>query len=323
MMGIGAHSPSCQHAAANGLDQIRHIRSKAVIEASMDKSPQFPFRHLPPELRLLIWQQYCPDLTGQPRVLDFHMSLTHFHDGLQWYPTGRMFNGIYQGRELAYNTREIRNMLAVHQESRAWALHAVPHSLSIYLYDGSDEVAIIRFNKARDVVLISEVTDSLYAKDLDNLDNVDRYKLWQDTASDSLLGFHDQVVNLAIQARDFWLTRGGVITIEPWVQVFSAIKTLFLASDYISQEEDWRWYTSESINQYMLEDPLNDLDPKHDNPCNVVCWPDLIRHPTFAEASIPRPFSDSARIVKVLKERNVDIWPMNFIKMGQQGFILG
>ncbi|KAK2591450.1 hypothetical protein QQS21_010859 [Conoideocrella luteorostrata] len=307
-----AHSASCQHAAANGLDQIRHVHSKAVavIDASMDKSRQFPFGRLPPELRLCVWQQYCPDLTGQPRVLDFRMSLGHFHDSLQRYPTGRMFTGIYRGPELAYNTREIRNVLAVHQESRAWALHAVPHSLGIYSRRHEhDKIAIIRFNKARDVILLSEVTKSLFVKDLDDLDDVEGYELWQDAASHSLPGFHDQVVNLAIQEHDFQF-------MEPWVQVFSAMKTLFIAVACRSGAEDLRWCASKHSNQYILEDPLNKLDPKHDDPYIVAYWPDLIRHPTFAEASIPRPLSDWERVLEDLKEGNVDLWPMVFIKTG-------
>lgn len=203
-------------------------------------------------------------------------------------------------------------MLAVNHELRAWALDTVPHSLGIHSHN-RDEVAVIRFNKERDVVLISDVTDSLHVQDLDNLDDVEGQKVWGNAASNSLPEFHDHVISIALRDRDCQFSYRGVTKMEPWLQHFSTIQTVFITSIYTQEIENLPWCAAGNMNQYTVYH----FDPFNGCPRHVAYWPDLVRHLDFAKASVPRPIADTAWVLPDLKrgDVDVDVWPMVLLEM--------
>ncbi|KAH7363212.1 hypothetical protein B0T11DRAFT_282264 [Plectosphaerella cucumerina] len=101
----------------------------------------FPqFMKLPVELRLRIWETYCPDLNSSRRVLEINISCSA-ESARSWFPT--------EGMTLSTMTKPSRTVLAVHKESRELALTWFPDTLPI-----CDPAGELRFNRTRDIVLI-------------------------------------------------------------------------------------------------------------------------------------------------------------------------
>lgn len=92
-----------------------------------DDEPQFfpQFMRFPPEIRLRVWQLFCPELTAGGRV----------------YEPQREFL-------LANQTASSRAVLATHRESRDFALTALPDVLTL-------PSGILRFHKEKDIILLS------------------------------------------------------------------------------------------------------------------------------------------------------------------------
>ncbi|KAH6689788.1 hypothetical protein F5X68DRAFT_260386 [Plectosphaerella plurivora] len=100
----------------------------------------FPqFMKLPIELRLRVWELFCPDLNNARRV--FEIRLQH-SAAITWFPT---HTGTLQTM-----TESSRAVLAVHQESRKLALTWFPDTLPI-----CDPAGEVRFNRERDIVQIT------------------------------------------------------------------------------------------------------------------------------------------------------------------------
>src|SRR5690606_35179534 len=70
----------------------------------------FPqFRSLPYELRLHIWQIFCPDITAKSRVYEFHGTIRHGR-----YQSEKLI--VEDGPFLEHHTRPVRTLLAIHRE---------------------------------------------------------------------------------------------------------------------------------------------------------------------------------------------------------------
>ncbi|KAK0737743.1 hypothetical protein B0T18DRAFT_420471 [Schizothecium vesticola] len=102
---------------------------------------EFPqFSRFPPELRRMIWEAYCPDLTSrQGRVYDIFSPTRHLE----------------QNVTLPQRTHEARTVLAVNQESRNWALKAFPDELAL----PSAPSNVLRFDKHKDIVIFNHPSE--------------------------------------------------------------------------------------------------------------------------------------------------------------------
>ncbi|KAI0427869.1 hypothetical protein F5Y09DRAFT_15348 [Xylaria sp. FL1042] len=96
----------------------------------------FPqFSHLPPELRIAIWEAVDPYLKSKARVLPLHV-VTKPPD-------------IWETATLAYQTARARQLLAACRESRSIALPYYPDVIRI-----REGLGDVRFNSANDVILL-------------------------------------------------------------------------------------------------------------------------------------------------------------------------
>ncbi|CAI4214052.1 unnamed protein product [Parascedosporium putredinis] len=101
-----------------------------------DTQEYFPnFGKLPPELRIRIWQFFCPDLQSRSFMFQF-MAVTSFEK-----------TEIWEHWTLERQTAAIRALLAVHGETRALALRRFPDPILI-----RNGTGLVRFNKNIDVV---------------------------------------------------------------------------------------------------------------------------------------------------------------------------
>lgn len=102
-----------------------------------DDSPYFPqFIQLPAELRAMIWNAFCPDLNGEPRVFEIMVISSHSSASLI--------------HRCPAQSASIRTVLAVHHESRGLALKTSPSQIVF-----QDEQALIPCNHLKDVVLLT------------------------------------------------------------------------------------------------------------------------------------------------------------------------
>ena len=131
-----------------------------------DEDTSFPwFSKLPPELRCVIWEMYCPELHLPVRLLDFEFAPKPEGTG----PQDNAPNYVpFPGPSLGSSTRRIRKLLAVHRESRALVMHALPDSLTFsYPADhfahrvgcGNQKLGTgtVRFHGERDVVMLDKM----------------------------------------------------------------------------------------------------------------------------------------------------------------------
>lgn len=158
------------------------------------------FGRLPLELRQVIWELFCPSLREQARVLDF-TTCDALPPRTLYSPTSGQLWTLRDGLTLQSSTQAMRTVLAVHRESRAFALRVVPDALQIHAGSGD---SLIRFNKEFDVILINGfrgvTPDDKY--ELPNLaDRVQNIAIaeWEDSDLMDPVGLHnlvEQFVNL-------------------------------------------------------------------------------------------------------------------------------
>ena len=106
--------------------------------SSIDPESAFRFNSLPPELRLKIWQYFCPELVSKSWMFQFQAVTQR---------RGPRHAEIWEAGSLAGDTERIRTVLSVDRDSRSWALKRFPDSLGIRGGRGA-----VRFNKEVDVV---------------------------------------------------------------------------------------------------------------------------------------------------------------------------
>ncbi|KAM7196879.1 hypothetical protein V8F20_006846 [Naviculisporaceae sp. PSN 640] len=104
----------------------------------------FPqFKRLPIELRYRIWELFCPEILADRRVYPFCVRV------VQHRISGERSTHISPDIHLDLMTESSRTVLAVHRESRELARRVFPDTLP---FPGGT----LRFNKAKDVILMNE-----------------------------------------------------------------------------------------------------------------------------------------------------------------------
>ncbi|KAG5975666.1 hypothetical protein E4U56_003330 [Claviceps arundinis] len=240
-----------------------------------DSAPRlFPkFMQLPPELRHLVWELYCPELSVKARVLQFMLadSILTTHSAL------------------AYQTKTLRAMQSTHHESRTIALRRYPNKLNFEL--GPYDTACIWFRKETDVVAL-----------LDDVPHLDLF-YWP--------GFADEIENFAIrpvQDIDDTLNTYSGNLLEEVAGLRNAMPNLKrLFSQWPAEFKPRRykdWCVSDNINKYLRETykPENGLTY---NTHSLFCWPDLDAHPIYTRSSVHRLCSD-----ETMERMGVEVWPL-------------
>ena len=109
------------------------------------------FALLPIELRLTIWNLYCPDLTRRSRILDLQIS------------GKRRPIRIRACRFLPYQTEGVRVMAAICSEARRLSLEAYPDTFEVQKRDNAYVTGIIRYNRLKDVIFLGGRSTALCA----------------------------------------------------------------------------------------------------------------------------------------------------------------
>ncbi|KAF4463979.1 sarcoplasmic reticulum histidine-rich calcium-binding precursor [Fusarium albosuccineum] len=255
-------------------------------ESSITHFPQFC--RFPIELRQRVWDFFCPELRARHRVLDFGISYgTARHPGGGDLPVWTVRDGL----ALEDQTRNLRTVFAVHQESRAMAAKAFPHSLSI---DAGEGDAVVAFNRDTDVVLINGLgtppSNSIF----------------------HLAGFASEIKKLALGG---WETLDDVdgSAAASLVSKFELLEDFFIClSSSNCRKAHMAWCTSDLVNHYLTQ--TYEKEPGYGEDLQFLyCWPDLDNHPDFAKYQIRREVWDNLPepLDSVLeKELGVKAWPM-------------
>ncbi|KAK3181460.1 hypothetical protein K4F52_007170 [Lecanicillium sp. MT-2017a] len=275
-----------------------HSNGSPSSDEEEEVTDPFPFHRLPPELRLRIWQMFCPDLLGEPRVLDFSIQpalLSHYPEAV---PKDTPMCTIYDGRCLEDQTLELRRVMAVNREARSFALDVYPHQMSLDIIVGG---ALIWFNQDLDVIM---------------LDHIDSLREGAYGTNLILPQFADQVLNLAIPFNNLSDQGSNMAPIETWLDGFPSLKRLFLYAEDGNcwgkelKEKQIQWCASENINRYTVE--TFEREPGYgEDDRFIIAWPDLLRHGSFAKVHVPKwdkKLSDETR--DHLQDNDIETWPM-------------
>lgn len=202
----------------------------------------FPnFLRFPTELQWNVWSIFCPELTSQPFVLNFLCD-----DGKVKKASG-----------LSTCTVAMRAVLAVHQESRHFALGALPDTLN---FGGGFD--LVRFRKERDVVIIES----------------DEFNEWAKGSPIPRIipGFSESVVNLLL------LFYNDDMYTKKWLKTYCHFPNLRVLYDATRIEdhsdEEMAWCGSNYVHSAM--------DHMAMETCN---WPDLIYHRHYARRHVQSP----------------------------------
>lgn len=281
------------------------------VERPGPSSPKpFPFLSLPVELRFQIWKEYCPQLHGHPRILDFTTTL----EDVQTYSEGRLLvrhqcARVYHGGHLAEKTKNLRHVLAVHEESRSLALQVFPDPLFANASKGRRKYFVLRFRKDRDVVLLDAVFKGI-RRGLN--------KPWQNPEC-RLQDFFRQIENLAVfkslvdslpasrmeipiaacsQLKNFFIAGeadfggayAGFGSLQLRPESFKNRFTMFLTKDRWSKG---RW---------------------------LACWPDGQNDEQRMQQSAwsIRRTSSLAQLLSLMEDRHVLVWPLVLALVGSE-----
>ncbi|RGP69888.1 sarcoplasmic reticulum histidine-rich calcium-binding precursor [Fusarium longipes] len=253
--------------------------------SSDDYFPQFC--RLPIELRHRIWELFCPELRARYRVLDFIVSY-----GTTRHPDSATASvwTVRDGLALEDQTKNLRTVFAVHQESRAFATNAFPNSLSI---DAGSGDAIVRFNRKSDVVLLH------------------RFICPSGRNIFHLPDFASEIKNLAISGTDIMDSLGdpGYLAL---LNQFTQLESFYInVSSASCKKSNLKWCTSDMINHYQTQ--TYEKQPGLGEDLQFLwCWPDLERYPDFARYQVNNPwrFGLPEPLESAMQKRGIKIWPM-------------
>jgi hypothetical protein len=266
-------------------DEENEYESHLKSDSNDDYFPQFC--QLPIELRHRIWELFCPELRARYRVLDFIISY-----GTTRHPesASAFVWTVRDGLALEDQTKNLRTVFAVHQESRAFATNAFPNSLSI---DAGSGDATVPFNRKSDVVLVN----GLSCPSGRNIFH--------------LPGFASEVKNLALGGPDI-LDNLGDRNVPTLLDQFTQLESFYVnVSSTDCQRSTLKWCTSDLINYYQTQ--TYEKQPGLGEDLQFLwCWPDLERHPDFARYQINRDTWDSLPepLGSALERRGIKAWPM-------------
>ncbi|RFN50769.1 sarcoplasmic reticulum histidine-rich calcium-binding protein precursor [Fusarium flagelliforme] len=250
-----------------------------------DHFPQFP--KLPIELRHRIWELFCPELRARYRVLDFIISY-----GTTRHPeaASAFVWTVRDGLALEDQTRNLRTVFSVNQDSRAYAKLAFPDSLSI---DAGDGDATVAFNRKSDVILVNGLS----------------FPAGRNVFH--LPGFASEVKNLALGGTDI-LDNLSSFHVPTLLDQFTQLESFYVSvSSTDCQKSTLGWCTSDLVNHYQTQ--TYEKQPGLGEDLQFLwCWPDLQRHPDFARYSINRESWDSLPepLGGTLERRGLKAWPM-------------
>lgn len=191
---------------------------------------------MPPELQWNVWSNFCPELTSQAFVLNFIFD----DDDGKVKKTGG----------LSTCTATMRAVLAVHQDSRQFALKFLPDTLA---FGGGFD--LVRFRKERDLVMIE-------AKEKES--PIPRV----------IPGFSEFVVNLVLLYSENMYTK-------KWLKVYCHFPNLRVLYDRIDTEGiapgELVWYKSDCTHS------------AREGGLELCHWPDLVHHRHYARRHLQAP----------------------------------
>ncbi|KAK4096126.1 hypothetical protein N658DRAFT_501944 [Parathielavia hyrcaniae] len=227
---------------------------------SNDSRPFPQFLRLPLELRVRIWEFFCPDLTAESRVYWFSIM-----GGIR-NNKGRVEDPIvFDDRFLEQQTRPARAVLAVHHQSRQVALKAFPNSLSF----GRRGRSILRLNSHKDIVVLgfSGFLAGEYGGTIPRI-----------------RGFTKHIRHLALES-DTLADYG--CRLSPLLDNFNHLKAAYYVNDQGEfRSQHLRWCTTDLAQRYSLltfeEQPGLGEEAQH-----TYCWPDFAKHGPLVANDIP------------------------------------
>ncbi|KAM7183575.1 hypothetical protein V8F20_012576 [Naviculisporaceae sp. PSN 640] len=265
------------------------------------KFPQFS--RLPIELRQLIWETFCPDLTARSRIFDLSLIPgSYIREGT------REVGEIRNGASLRYQTQTARAVMAVHRESRCFAAKVLPDTLP--LCRGRFD---LRFNKHKDVVYI----DHDYCLDV-----------YLDAPCRPIPGVTDQIYQVAFCEVSFSLLKAPM---SEFLGAFSNLRRTFVELDYsFTRIQDLKWCISTKVNHKYYEMFFVAYDgPGYQS--QRYFWPDFTTPSGRDHAQNQIPFDTIAlgksrfdswyddykdrNFLVAAREAGMDIWPL--AKFGQ------
>jgi hypothetical protein len=262
-----------------------HYDTGLIKSSATDYFPQFC--RLPIELRNRIWELFCPELCARYRVLDFLISY-----GTTRHPESAtsLIWTVRDGIALEDQTRNLRTVFAVCQESRALATNAFPNSLSI---DAGTGDAIVAFNRNSDVVLVNGLTCPP-GRNVFHLPD-----------------FASEIKNLALGGPDILDNLSGS-DVPTLVNQFTQLESFYVSvSSTDCQKSTLGWCTSDLVNHYQTQ--TYEKQPGLGEDLQFLwCWPDLQRHADFARFQIDRETWDNLPdpLGSTLERRHLKAWPM-------------
>jgi hypothetical protein len=178
---------------------------------------------------------------------------------------------------LADQTEGLRAMLATHKESRSIAVDLFPDELRL---DAGSGDAVVRFNKARDVVYLHDY---------------DAFKKYH------LPGFATEVEHVAVAHRS-----PPVAALAK--RLLPNLKRIYLCSTTDDlKRRNIAWCGSDYVHRYVVQTFRKEVGLGEDTEV-LYCWPDVDRHPDFAKYSIPK--FESPDILEAAKDAAVMVLPM-------------
>lgn len=265
-----------------------------------------PFMRLPPELRQKIWESVCPHLAsrhGRILSLNFFMELnvpngppsaSTWPDDEDEEPVKgpRLRFTVNDGLSLQDHTAALRVVMAVHGESRQFALKLFPDTIDMRAGSGD---AILRFNKDRDIIM-PVCRSEMYRLLERNLKSISQVK---HIAFEWIPGIPDDAVLL--------LDRG-------LVGAMPNLETIYLCRRWMARglsKSKLRWCASPMANCHVVETWQKEQFIGEDT-FSILCWPDVKRHPDFAKTHVDPDFFEGfpARCFDRIEKGGVKLLPM-------------
>ncbi|KAI3393149.1 hypothetical protein diail_4674 [Diaporthe ilicicola] len=277
------------------------------------------FMQLPPEIREMVWNAFCPDLEAEARVFELHLNAVYSPEGALHLP--KFVRGVGPGPHLEEQTAPMRALLAVHRESRAVGLKSAPHELSL---SGGE---LVRYHEERDVLF-----------------------LWWDEDIE-LRGLAVCFQQLGISAQNLAIESGKIFRhTEGFVDFMyllpEARKLFFLDEDEDLRNaqvpsRDYAWVVANEVHKYRTDVDEEGEAGLMTQVSRIVCWPDLDNHREYAQENIEKPdeipwwreaidearsrlddpladstelsrpgFSDEEKAEAINRLQNIEVWPM-------------
>ncbi|KAI9900225.1 hypothetical protein N3K66_004487 [Trichothecium roseum] len=275
-----------------------------------------PFMRLPPELRQKIWESFCPHLASRHgRILSLNFSMEYNvangppsayvwsddEDDEDEEPVKgpRIRFTVYDGLSLQDHTAGLRLVMAVHGESRQFALKLFPDTIDMRTGSGD---AIVRFNRDRDIIMpvCRSQMYRLHEKTLKSISQVKHIAFdWAPDRPEDAVTVLDR----------------GLVGAMP------NLETIYLCRHWMSEgfsKSRLRWCASPMVNCHFMETWQKEQLLGEDLVW-MMCWPDVKRHPDFTKTHVDPDFFEGfpARCVDQIKKGGVKLLPMvNFEEIG-------